>query len=267
MNKFLPAFKKSKFLIVLFSLVLLSGCMKIEYNMTVQEDGSALIEMIQDISAMKEMTEGAEGGTEDPCADVSLGDDVIDINCVVENDGNMVRITGKKLAANDGSFESLNGFYRLRIENMGEGMMEGSETMSAEEKTSQKVMLNSMGVSFVMNISLPGEILSTDVGTLENNMVTIDAFDMPETTNDLFIVSKGPDATGSSPWAQEVNIPQDTPPLTEELSSPPAPEETSTSFVESEEENIDVGDFGPQLPSSGIMSLWRNLSDWVKSLF
>lgn len=235
--------------------------------MTVQEDGSAIIEIIQDISAMKEMMEGSEEGAEDPCENLSIGEDIIDVTCVVENGGSIVHITGKQPVIDDGSFEALNGFYRLRIENLGEDMMEGAEEMSVEEKTAQKELFNSMGVSMTMHISLPGEIISTDIGTLENNVVTMDAFDMPETTNDLFIVSKGPNATGVSPWAEEVTVGEDTPPVIEDVVAPPVIEETPSDLVVPDAENIEPEDFGPQLPSSGISGLWRNISDWFKSLF
>ncbi len=244
MNKILTVFKHSKLLLLLSIGILLSGCMSIEYNMDVQEDGSVQIKVIQDITESNEIQEEFGQDLFNPCEDFLTTDDIPNGKCVVEGENIGVITFTEDLSD---QFEAKDGFYRLRLPHFAENFAEQGEEITDENIKSQETNANAMGIKMSISVGLPGEIISTDVGTIESNRVKIDPFAVLP-SGEYFIVSKGPEAVGNPPsWGKETSIEEET--------------------KEDTPEDVDVTVFGPELPSSGVKVWWNNLCNWFKSLF
>ncbi len=195
--------KKIKFLIrylVIISLFAFSGCISMDYNQIIEEDGNTKIEMIMDISALITMTTemgGIENETKNPCLEISSENSYVkewNLKCEFDPKG-IIKFTGnKKLNEEDGFTIKETLFsttYIYKPNNITSDILtktndEADIVTEDDDFISQAEAVNA---EYTYTITMPGEIKSTTFGEINKNKIEIDVFKMLDEP-DFTIVSE-----------------------------------------------------------------------------
>lgn len=166
--------------------------------MTVLENGTMQIEVIKDMTQLNEQ-EAVEGmdpkSEEDICEEASIKEKfaIGTEECEVSEDGNIVSVRGEKELSNE-KFQTENGYFRFYYTE------EQDKAMTAEGIG----MIKSAGVSMLINIEMPGEIVAVNAGGFLGNLVRIDMLREAEKNGEkdleFIVISKSMSATGEIPW-------------------------------------------------------------------
>ena len=180
---------KNGAVLLLAAMILLSGCIKQEYNQKIERDGSSMIQQITDFSPMVETMEEAMNETDGETGDVTEGlsevcDKITDetISCSVDG---LILTLEKKFTPEDGyyTFEVEQGLfntYKVTVNKIptdafgdaleGEDFVDGATTstqiVSLKDKTNAKQAAQTaalIGMEFTYVVEMPGSVTSATV--------------------------------------------------------------------------------------------------------
>ncbi len=239
------AFRGVKILSIFCFLLFLTGCVEITQKMTILENGTMKIEVVKDMTQLnaQEATEGLEAATEaEICEEASIKEKfaIETEECEVSEDKNIVSVRGEKALINE-EFQSENGYFRFYYTE------EKDETMTVEGIN----MIQSAGVSMLINIEMPGRAIATNAGGFVGNLVRIDllqeAVKNVDKELEFIVISKLESAIGESPWE-----------ITDEFITQEALEtKAATTPVHSTAD----------LPGTGSIGAFSAIWTWIKALF
>lgn len=173
-------------------LVSMSGCIDIEANQKINSDGSSEVELIYDFSGLNESAEmyGSVDDQQDDsmiqtCENFTKNTTWKNAECILEDDIMTLRgdiILNTSYFEVDRSIPYITYRYdATNINNIIEDASIGEEQETVEESMGgMKAMAAMFGIEMTYTLEMPGEIVSSDLGKIKGNTVTIDMFDLME---------------------------------------------------------------------------------------
>lgn len=195
----------------IFALVLLFGCIEVETYHKQNSDGSAEITQTMDLSgyvdtmiSMNQMNNGEEldldelaESFDEACVNMT---DEMDVECTANSEDWTITISGH-IDAEDAFYEFevkeefLSKKYLLTVDELpdfgynDDGQL-GSGSITDPSNAEGISMLQSYGVEMTYVIEMPGEITSAEYGEIEGNTVTFDLLEMMEEEEEIFVTSE-----------------------------------------------------------------------------
>ena len=205
--------KKGCILLAFVILLVLSGCYEMEARKKIMSDGSANVEIKYDFTAMVEMmhqmpeedlNDGLPDDFSDFCKEFKPENvNMLDAQCIV--DGYKVTIRGSLPRGSvnvflDGDTYSYNikdvydFLNRIDInpDSAANGLdeeisLDDEPSFSDEKLREMGAMAPMMNLRLTYIIEMEGEIIRSDVGQVNGNVVTINMFDIPDVENPVVI--------------------------------------------------------------------------------
>lgn len=187
-------------MLALSGLLLLSGCIKMTVNQTIDTDGSSHMEVVYDMTAMVDSVQSMDDGSNPDALSIITPEDAqascdqfasetawANPTCSIEGYvftmGGDVQLvspeftTSKGLGGTNYSYDLKNLYTQLQAVGDSQGQ-EFSDTALKE----QKEYVELTGIELTYTLTMPGTITSTDVGTIseDGSSVTIDLFDLAD---------------------------------------------------------------------------------------
>lgn len=187
-------------------LVSMSGCLDIEANQKINSDGSSEVELIYDFSALEESADEFGGSVDEQqddsmvqaCENFTINTTWKNAECIME-DGKMT-FSGEVML-NSSYFEVDNSVPYITykydvtdinniIEDAGIGGDQEQDSTS-ESMGDIKNMAELFGIEMTYTLEMPGEVISTDLGEIKDNKVTINMLDLPD-DGPVYVESREP---------------------------------------------------------------------------
>jgi hypothetical protein len=183
--------KFNKFLLLTTILILFSGCFSIGINQELKEDGSSDFLIKYDFSSLISQMEDLDQGEENEIPDCSLFENLTTIDCQTVKEG-IFELSGS-LEKNDKYFRVEKSLFKTSYEYDALEVFDilGQLSEKEEEQITQDSLLDfkMLNPTLKYEVTMPGEIVSAEVGEFKGNKVKIDIFDL-ETESSAKIVSK-----------------------------------------------------------------------------
>jgi hypothetical protein len=188
-----------------FLVLLLSGCITMEYEQKVERDGSSVIKQKIDLSALLAM--GNETGPdpfENICINITKGE--TDISCTYEKG---VVSVAKSYRAADGvyTFTKSSEFpyitYTLEIRKLpqigqsggeGAGQMGGGDQLGSDFKSPDSrpaaASMKAIGAKITYTVYMPGEVISAENGKIVEGKAEYDVLDLMDDGEYIVVKSR-----------------------------------------------------------------------------
>jgi len=189
--------------------VLMSGCIKLTINQVINADGSSEVQVIYDMSALSAMAqafanESADGEDasdsksemEESCAGFYNSTSLQNPRCSVTDDLKVV-MSGETSLDGNPAFKVSRSIpyvtYTFDAKAVNSILSDVGDAQGQSFDTDQlkqaKAAAGAMGMSFTYVVQMPGTIYEADAGTIEEDKITIDIFDMLDSEN-VYIKSR-----------------------------------------------------------------------------
>jgi hypothetical protein len=191
--------------------VLLAGCFDLEVNQTINEDGTSKMEMVIDMTKtmeqmkaqMEQMSESMggnassqQGSDELTCDDfeeANLPEGAANPMCEklgpyaikVSYDMDLLALDALDIQESDGIKT-----YTFNMDDLSKLTSEDEGNGSSSSYSMNQMSPKDMGMTYIYTLTMPGEIIKSDIGLIEGNKVTIDVAEQYEQTKGLKIIAQ-----------------------------------------------------------------------------
>lgn len=191
--------KTVKFIFLLIILICVSGCVKLNYNQSIDKEGHSNIELEMDISLMltgmlEEMSN--DSTIDNPCLDIeeNKSEALLDWNIVCEYDGKgILKLIGSKVLTQEDDFfvekSIIKTKYKYNPKNLLQNTNSQSGLNSEELESMSPAQLEIFGVEYKYTLVMPGEIISSNYGDIDGNKVVINLLEVPS-EDEILIISE-----------------------------------------------------------------------------
>jgi len=179
-----------------FSAILVSGCINLEINQTIRQDGTSSVELAYNLSNIADMARAMNGTGPDidemrenmtyTCDEIREKARWSNVHCSV-SDGPRITISGELDLSNsealaitsDGSSTT----YRYNVKDIYNtlsdvGEPQGQENVTDEQIQQAKRMAAMMNIRMDYTLKMPGKITSADIGEVNGDTVSMSLFDL-----------------------------------------------------------------------------------------
>ena len=187
--------KKALLIILLVSVLLFSGCIKLYINQKIHSNYDTDLEIIMDMSGMAGLMQGVDQNTSfaDSCKQFEeqsedSPNELADFKCEVDEENYIIKLSGTTSLEDTGTLEIERSFLTTKykydaskgkdyLDSLGDSdstSTPSSIDFSQEMTEEQLQQMKAMGIEMVYTIEMPGTITKTDVGEIKDNKVVID---------------------------------------------------------------------------------------------
>ena len=194
-------------ILIVAMLIGMSGCINIEANQKINNDGTSEIELIYDFSALEEASseygaidEDQGQDTEQMCKDFLKNTTWKNAECRITDNDSKIMISGEISLLGDPHFEIVKSIpyitYRYDVTDINNIMEDASIVEEQEEDdledslVEMKSMAAMLGIEMTYTLEMPGEIVSSEMGTIRNNKAVIDMLDLMEEEDPVYVESR-----------------------------------------------------------------------------
>ncbi|MDD2871383.1 MAG: hypothetical protein PHS49_05310 [Candidatus Gracilibacteria bacterium] len=196
---------KKQILFLIFLVLFLSSCIKMNYDLVISEDygldGNVTIDYTKLNAYSDSLSSSFTGSTntkKTPCesAESSSGsmDEVFTSFTCVNLDENKAQLSGKMNSLKDIIEVKDNGFYLNLNKLFGKNSLSVQDEQNSNTDETAKnqsiAMLKSMGFEIDYKISFPGKIIESNVGDFENNILDFSIYDVSQTEEPYVIFTE-----------------------------------------------------------------------------
>jgi hypothetical protein len=187
MNSIKNIFLRTFVVLFILSALLLSGCINVQINHTITEDGTGEIEMIYDMSQIMGMVAGMaqSGGQEAPseettCAQMTNGSKLDNLECRMTSQGVFVlkgtidMVENGYLTIEEKDGKKVYSFSLDNIEPMLASNAENADSVVPSDDDESIAQAKQMGANYTYTLTMPGKIVQAEIGSVEGNTLTID---------------------------------------------------------------------------------------------
>ncbi len=169
---------------LLIGLVLLSGCVKIQFREEINAEGISNVSIEMDMSLFPDTGDGEE---QNPCETMDTNESALrSVTCTYED--KVMTVSGSFDRRNTPGFTMGDGKYRLDVKQAFEAFdTNGSSGQAMPEDAAQISQLKALGFEMNYFVKLPGTLIEQKGGEVQDDgFVKFDMLDMPD---DAFVES------------------------------------------------------------------------------
>lgn len=190
--------------IVLVCLVVISGCFEFHVTQEIHPDGSGSIIIMYDFSDMAQMIRDMNDDPDDGSDELEQFDaacDEIDISMLINptcTSENYVVTFGGSLGPGTIPVTVRDDEYELAIKDLYDVInaitedWDGAEPLDDESLRESRAVAQMINMKMTLVVIMDGPVLSADVGTIQDNMVTINFLDLPRYDTPRIVAQTSP---------------------------------------------------------------------------